>query len=284
MLSLKTCIELVYVLEKFSKEEIERIFLIFNLEYYLYPINQRNNSNSKRINILLSNLKSSTLKGPFSGSFQMDLLQYVIDNYYRDKEEVTNKFYDFPTEGKILFEDKFSNNFKKLSNSLKLDGFIIKGNNIIKLLPEEIVETKIDSELIALLTEFNFLTPKGHFEQAVNNHIDGNWAGANSQFRTFIESLLIEIVNILLPSSNCTSASVAIKILSNTINPPFFKKSLNEIESNKCNKPFVEGLWKRLHPEGNHPGLSDEEDSTFRYHLVIVFSHYLLKRLKKRLG
>jgi hypothetical protein len=30
--------------------------------------------------------------------------------------------------------------------------------------------------------------------------------------------------------------------------------------------------------------ISDDEDCTFRYHITIVFAHYLMKRLTKRLG
>ncbi|WP_445957795.1 hypothetical protein [Yeosuana sp.] len=264
-------------------EEIERIFLVFKLEYHLFPTNDRNNSNSKRVNILLSNLNSNNLEGPFTASFQMDLLQYVIDNYYRDKEDIINRLFKYSDEVKVKFEDKFSVKFKKLANSLKQDGFVVKGNHIQKLLPQEIEEARTDSELISLLIKLGFDTTKGHLEQAVNNHLNSNWAGANSQFRTFIESLLIEIVKYILPENNCNSASSAINILAKTISPPFLRVDLNEVETSQCKKPFVEGLWKRLHPEGNHPGLSDEEDSTFRYHITIVFAHYLLKRLEKRL-
>ncbi len=36
-------------------------------------------------------------------------------------------------------------------------------------------------------------------------------------------------------------------------------------------------------PQGAHPGLSDEEDSTFRLHLVLLTGRTLLKRLEARL-
>ena len=74
----------------------------------------------------------------------------------------------------------------------------------------------------------------------------------------------------------------SIILLSKTVSPAFLRADLNEVENNNCNKPFIEGFWKRLHPEGNHPGLSDEEDSTFRYHISIVVALNLLNRLTKR--
>ena len=84
-----------------------------------------------------------------------------------------------------------------------------------------------------------------------------------------------------MPANKTDNAQSAITILSKTVNPPFLRADLNEVENSNCKKPFIDGLWKRLHPEGSHPGLSDEEDSTFRYHITIVVAYYLLKRLEK---
>ena len=44
-------------------------------------------------------------------------------------------------------------------------------------------------------------------------------------------------------------------------------------------KNLVNGVLKRLHPQGSHPGLSDEEDCTFRLHLVLVLARFFLRRL-----
>jgi len=38
-------------------------------------------------------------------------------------------------------------------------------------------------------------------------------------------------------------------------------------------------VFKRLHPQGAHPGLSDEEDSTFRLHMVLLLCWLFLRRL-----
>ena len=63
--------------------------------------------------------------------------------------------------------------------------------------------------------------------------------------------------------------------------PPFFEKRLNEWEvGNKGG--FVQGFWERLHPDGSHPGLSNETDSSFRLHLVIIVSGYYLNRFDHR--
>ncbi|MER8451227.1 hypothetical protein NKG60_14615 [Mesorhizobium sp. M1428] len=44
-------------------------------------------------------------------------------------------------------------------------------------------------------------------------------------------------------------------------------------------KNYVNGLFKMLHTEGSHPGLSDEDHSTFRLHVVLVTVRTFLRRL-----
>ena len=41
-------------------------------------------------------------------------------------------------------------------------------------------------------------------------------------------------------------------------------------EWTRTGKNYVNGLFKMLHTEGSHPGLSDEDHSTFRLHVVLV--------------
>ena len=62
----------------------------------------------------------------------------------------------------------------------------------------------------------------------------------------------------------------------------FFVSEYNEYLFNGTG--FVEGFFKRLHPEGSHPGLSEQSDSTFRLHLVILVIHHFLTRLEANYG
>ena len=59
--------------------------------------------------------------------------------------------------------------------------------------------------------------------------------------------------------------------------PPFISRELNEWSDD--GKNFVNGTFKRVHPQGSHPGLSDEEDCTFRLHLVLLVARLFLRRL-----
>jgi hypothetical protein len=273
MLSTHTHVELAHIIDELSHAEIDRIFTVFGLERLLTPPDSTL-PKARKVNFILGFL-SKEMKGPYSASFQMDVLQYVVNDFMRKRR----KIYTLSSE---TLEDIFSSENPQLANSLKKDGYVVKGDIIKKLLPEEIEEAKIETELMQLLTKFGFVTTKGHLVQAIDNYVTGNWAGANAQFRSFIESLFIEISNALLPQNISTTGAGAIKLLSLSVSPPFLSAPLNEIVGPNCDKPFIDGFWKRLHPQGSHPGLSDEEDSTFRYHMTIVVANNLLMRFEKR--
>jgi hypothetical protein len=282
MISIKSQIELLSVISQYSTKTIDRIFVVFDIDHLIKSPFEKYSTDDK-LNILLKIMKRPPEKGPFTSDFNLDLLQYMVDLYYRNEDNGSNK--GFATERAVDYIDydyRFSFEHKSLTYSLARDGYVMKGQTIRKQLPQEIEEAKSETELFLLLVKFNFEVPKGHLEQAISNHSQGNWAGANSQFRTFLESLLIGICNKIVPANKVESAQSAINILSKSIKPPFLREDLNEVENNNCKKPFIEGLWKRLHPEGSHPGLSDEEDSTFRYHIIIVVAHYLLRRYGAR--
>lgn len=280
--------ELVSLIENWTGTEIDRLHIAFDIKQSK-SFEDRNPSKAQKANLILAKLKEISLSGPFTESFQIDVLQYLVDKYFRSyqpTQQSTSFSWDseFVEPEPINEEERFASAYPQLFNSLKRDGYTIRNMTVTKLLPNEIEEAKTENELMRLVDKFNFNVSKGHLEQAIDNHSHGNWAGANAQFRTFTESLLIEISNKLVPSRNCTSAGDALQWLStqSVLSPVFLSEHLNEVRHAGCNYPFVNGLWKRLHPHGSHPGLSDEEDSTFRYHITIVFARYLLDRLETR--
>jgi hypothetical protein len=280
ILSNKTIFELIRLTDKFDHPEINRLMTLLQVS----PLNpmKKVTVKAKSTEIFL-HLKYTRGKGPFTDNIHYDFLQYLIDDFFIKRPAYERGLVEYNgNRPSIRFENAFSENNPEIANGLRRDGYVVVGKTIKKLLPEEIVEADVESELIQSLDKFGFSQTKGHLSQAIDNHSQGNWAAANGQFRPFIESLLMEICGHLLPNNRCDSASAAISLLSSTINPPFFKTELNEIEHSKCDKPFIEGLWKRLHPAGTHPGPSDEDDCSFRYHTTIVFAHYILKRLADR--
>ena len=122
-------------------------------------------------------------------------------------------------------------------------------------------------------------TAKGHLDQAIFNHAQGHWASANSQLRTFLEDLFDEMFRTLEPArANDPLTSENRRNLLSRRRPPLFEEALGEWGQD--GKNFVNGVFKRLHGSGSHPGLSDEEDCTFRLHLVLLVARYFLRRYK----
>jgi hypothetical protein len=164
--------------------------------------------------------------------------------------------------------------------ALGLDGFVISGGTLRREMPAEISLPEAESELVKLLKKHNFNIPHGHLNQALDAHGRGDWAAANGQIRTFIDALLDEITVKLdptaaaLPSGQPRRAKLA--------SMGFLSRDLNEWDDK--GNAFMNGLVKRLHPQGAHPGLSDELDSTFRLHIVLLTARLLVVRYDARPG
>lgn len=166
--------------------------------------------------------------------------------------------------------------------ALERDGFVLDEDRTLRrALPDSVDLPAADDEVHLLLDRHQLGTPKGHLDQAISAHADGNWAAANSQLRTFLESIFDEIALIMDPQNapGTNTGETRRQLLAN-LSPPFLSRDLNEWSDN--GKNFVNGTFKRLHPQGSHPGLSDEEDSTFRLHLVLLTARLFLRRLDAR--
>jgi len=179
---------------------------------------------------------------------------------------------------------KFANKIEqeRFLRGLALDGYVIFRDEHSKIpalrraLPEEIDLPATDDEVHQLLKHFGFLIPQGHLDQAIAAHTRGNWAAANSQIRTFLESLISEIASNIDPQKS-SELSSSENYRCWLAEQGFLSTSNNEWT--RDGKNYLNGLFKMLHTDGSHPGLSDEEHSTFRLHLSLITSRVLLRRL-----
>lgn len=173
---------------------------------------------------------------------------------------------------------------ERLVRALERDGYTLDENGqLLRTLPEVYDLPAANDEVYLLLTRHNLSTPQGHLEQAIDSHARGNWAAANGQLRTFYEALFNEIALLVDPvnAPGSQTGEARRQLLAN-LTPPFLSRDLNEWSDD--GKNFVNGTLKRLHPQGAHPGLSDEEDCTFRLHLVLLVARLFLRRLNAILG
>ena len=166
-----------------------------------------------------------------------------------------------------------------LLRSIERDGFIFdKDGTLRRMLPEDLDLPAADDEVHLLLDRHKLATTKGHLEEAVRAHSEGDWAAANSQFRTFLESLLDEVAYLLVPNApRGQNQGEARREALAQLQQPFLIDALNEWGNQ--GKNLVNGVFKYLHTQGAHPGRSDQEDSTFRLHLVLLLGRRFLRRL-----
>lgn len=165
-------------------------------------------------------------------------------------------------------------NYPQLRRLLLKDGFVINEGKLIRTFDTDIDFNTNETLLESLLNKHNFDIAKGHYNQASNAFNRGDWAACNSQLRSYVEELLNKLAKEI--TGNIPLSSHEAKITLSKCNPPIFYKQLNEWLDN--GQGFFETFWKRLHPEGSHPGLSDENDSIFRLNLVQITTLEVLRR------
>ena len=264
-----TIIEAIGLLESLSHAELDKFLLKYGLERIapqeLRPKTAKSNAVIKYL------IYNPDKKGPLGANLTFEII-----------EDKLSSIFPLNLYAPLLVRE----HLPKLVNSLKHDGYVITdGGELKRMLPESIKLVEKENELNSLLDKFKFITTKGHIDLAISAHTRGEWASANAQLRSFMESLFGSIADKLVGGKTTLPLpryQKSCELLAK-LNPPFFIPALNEWEiGSKCG--FLKGLMKRLHPQGSHPGLSDEEDSTFRLHLVILTAFYYLKRLDNRTG
>lgn len=166
---------------------------------------------------------------------------------------------------------------------LALDGYVVDWNQTSGMpllraaLPQEMDLPTADDEVHQLLKQFNFHVPLGHLDQAIAAHVRGDWAASNRQTRSFLEGLLDDIARFIEPqrAAQVPSSENRRMLLAER---DFLSTVRNEWTPD--GKNFINGLFKMLHTDGSHPGLSDDDHSTFRLHLGLITGRTLLRRLR----
>jgi hypothetical protein len=206
-------------------------------------------SKESRANALATHL----IKNPdATNEYGENLTDAVVEAIITDAINRSNSNDYYSREREFSF-DKFRENYPALHRSLERDGFTVEDGTIRRTLPDALELPQADDEVHALLDSHGFRISKGHLDQGIAAHARGDWAAANAQFRTFIESLFDEIAR----HYNCPAAmarSGQRRAWLAQKNPPFFIAGLNEWDFQGGG--FMESFFRRLHPQGAHPGSS----------------------------
>jgi len=197
---------------------------------------------------------------------------------------------------------RLTDSWKKFVAGLRFDGFEIIETEIeiepsslwggtqvktmrtlARMLPADVPELdfrEAESEVVQLLDRHGFTVAKGHLRLALSAFQRGDWSPANGELRKFYENYLNEIAD-KLGYSGVQDSKVKRDFLGSLV-PPFLLSDYNEWHANNQKPQYVQGLMNRMHPHGGHPGLSEEEDATFRLQVILVTARLFLRRFDQR--
>lgn len=244
-------------------------------------------SNARFERVLMGFSLEDVIKGRYISEKTIALAKYLIANpaaTTADGKNLTDEFVrtrvQVHTESCYSQHD-FESRHPKLNRALQADGFSIDfytpGHPLRPNHPPELNIPQTNDEVHLLLDRYGFTQSKAHLDQGVAAHANGDWAAANAQFRTYFESLIDEVASRVAGPGVPPAGHQRRQWLGNN---GFFYSTLNEWDSAKQREGFIEAFFRRLHPQGSHPGLSDQDDSTFRLHLVILITRLLLVRVR----
>lgn len=190
--------------------------------------------------------------------------------------------------------------WRKLKAGLRLDGFEVvepiaedlgdwmrprtRGSaSLVRMLPTDIPGLNMreaESEVVQLLEKHGLDIAAGHLSRALSAFQRGEWSGANGELRNFLESYLNEIAE-KLGCDPAVDSRQKRDFLGSGVTPPFLIADYNEWSPGGQKTPFVQALMSRMHPHGGHPGLSEEEDATFRVQINLIAARLFLRRLDR---
>ncbi|QRG09954.1 hypothetical protein EZH22_29860 (plasmid) [Xanthobacter dioxanivorans] len=175
---------------------------------------------------------------------------------------------------------------RDLLRGLARDGYVVVWGEwrappkLRAALPEEVDLPAADDEVRELLKRFGFTVPLRHLDQAIEAHTRGDWEAANAQLRTFLEGLFNDIARSIDPS-RAARLQEGINMRQMLADNSIEFLAIDRKEWTADGRSYIEGLFKMLHTDGSHPGLSDEDHCTFRLHVVLVTARTFLRRLQQ---
>lgn len=258
MFSRRTIIETFNIIRFSTHKDIQHFALTYELEEIA-----SGPSLQVRINNIMEYLIMPTTNQKAKTEIITDLLNKELQRIKVAHE------YDYE---QVSFEEEHP----KLYLALRQDGFSVVDYKLLRQMPESVNATGNQDELFTLLDKHSFLVCRGHLEQALNAHSLGDWAASNAQLRAYTEGLFDSLADKIFGVAVTGYSSTAKRDKLATSTPPLLDPALNEISQD--GKNFSNGLMKRLHPQGAHAGLSNQEDCTFRLHLVVLTTSYYLRK------
>lgn len=148
----------------------------------------------------------------YHGEFEDLVLRWELDQFEARSGAIHQRFRDLfrflrdnpaaSYEGRLISDLVVEEAARRVSafregpefvRALERAGFVLESGQLRRTLPDTLDLPAADDEVHLLLNRYQLATPLGHLDQAIDSHARGNWAAANGQVRSFLESLLDEI-------------------------------------------------------------------------------------------
>jgi hypothetical protein len=152
-----------------------------------------------------------------------------------------------------------------LSASLKMDGFEFVNGGLIPTSPEPVALAPQISILEQQLVNSGLDIAANHYGQACENLVSGNFEAANSQIRSYLESLFIKCCE-KCAGKSFGDPNASIQHL----------KDGNFLDPSEWN--MLRGFWSMCNTNGPHAGQSNSEESIFRISVATAIGRYMLHR------
>ncbi|WP_433673807.1 hypothetical protein [Microbacterium gorillae] len=130
----------------------------------------------------------------------------------------------------------------------------------------ELPVATLSSDLSQQLVNEGFAVAAGHYDQALAAFHRQDWAASNSQLRTTFESVVKELLT-RRTGAVATGGGAAINAL----------QTAGALVPGQTE--YLRGLWSMSHPQGSHPGLSNEQDAQHRVYAISAAVSWLVHTL-----
>lgn len=232
--------------QSYSHTDLGMLFLKLDLNQFDPDGNKAN-----RVRGVVENFKAS--KG---GEGVDALLLELIQDY------ATDKSLDW-----LQKTSTWSTIWNRLIPELNNAGWSFQSGKFIPTTPDVAPLAPEVDALTADLQDLGLEIAERHYAQAVDNFRQKNHEASNSQLRSFLENLYIELC-VRKTAKRFTDPTAAVRSLQTS-------KALDNGELN-----IARGMFEASNERGSHHGLSTEQEATFRFHFSTALGRYLIARLK----
>jgi hypothetical protein len=152
-----------------------------------------------------------------------------------------------------------------LRRALELDGYLFQDGRLVPTAPGAVAIEPLISSLETQLAARGFNVALRHYQQAVDTFTRSDFEAANSQTRSFLEDLFIQLCS-EHTGREFNDAGAALQHARNA-------RWLDDGEWN-----HIRHFWADIQDNGPHRGLSSPDEALFRLHYATAVARYLLTK------